>query len=132
MQNVGQNHLDYGDVPIVVDGRAAAVIVIPKEVFQGVVYAAEEFRHHVKKATGVELAIVREDSVPEDPAVRIYLGVTQAAEAIGLDAEQFNRDAYRIVTCRHETSCWGAMGKGTHCKNSGTGRHPVWNLSYTG
>ena len=52
------------EVVIVADGKAAAVVVTPKGASEVVRYAAAELVHHVAKATGVKLAVVREGDAP--------------------------------------------------------------------
>ena len=75
------------EVPVVMDGRAQAVIVTAAEALPVAQYAAEELVYHVERATGVTLAVVTEDAIPADaPAARIYVGATQAAADAGIDA----------------------------------------------
>ena len=74
------------DVPVVLDGEAEAVVVTAAEPLPVARYAAEELVYHVQRATGVALAIVTEDAIPDQPAGRIYVGATDAAAAAGIDA----------------------------------------------
>ncbi len=74
------------ELPIVVDDRAQAVIVTAVEPLPVAQYAAEELVWHLERATGVTLAIVTEDAIPDRPAGRIYVGATQAAADAGIDA----------------------------------------------
>ena len=50
--------LAVGDVALVRDGKSCAEIVLPKDAWEVEKYAAEEFVHFLKKATGVELPVV--------------------------------------------------------------------------
>jgi len=76
----------WGEVPIVTDGQAQAVIVTAAEPLPVARYAAQELAYHVERATGVTLAIVTEDAIPDQPAGRVYVGATQAAADAGIDA----------------------------------------------
>lgn len=82
----------WADVTLVADGRAQAVIVTAAEPLPVARYAAEELAYHVERATGVRLAIVTEDAIPELPAGRVYVGATQAAAGAGIDATALRRE----------------------------------------
>jgi len=75
------------DVELVSDGQARAVIVTPAKAWSVVRYAAAELQHHIKRATGVELAIAVEGAAPAQPAGRVYLGNCAASVAAGLPAD---------------------------------------------
>ncbi len=87
-----------GKLPIVLNGNASAVIVTPSAQNPALSLAVSELRHHVQKASGVELPVITEDRVPAEPLVRIYLGATKAAAQAGLDPTKLPRDSYYIKT----------------------------------
>ncbi len=98
--------------PLVVDGRAEAVIVVPESACPAVTLAAEELRHHVMKASGADLPVVAEDAVPDEPSHRVYLGATRAALSAGIDVSALSRDSYRISVRGHDLFLAGADGEG--------------------
>ena len=74
-------------VNIVVDGKAAAVIVTADDPPTIATYAAKELVQHVKKATGATLPIATESKIPKGFATRLFLGTTKAAAQQGIDTE---------------------------------------------
>ncbi|MGI5820172.1 MAG: DUF4838 domain-containing protein [Armatimonadota bacterium] len=76
----------FAEVPLVTNGQARAVIVIPAEPLPVAQYAAEELAYHVERATGVALPIVTEDAVPEAESF-VYVGATDAAREAGIDVD---------------------------------------------
>ncbi|MGB8169117.1 MAG: DUF4838 domain-containing protein [Chthoniobacteraceae bacterium] len=85
-------------VPIVVDGRAAAVIVTADSPSAVIQYAADELAHHVEKATGVRLAIVTESAAPRDASPRILLGDSRAVRDAGIDVRKLAPEAFVLKT----------------------------------
>ncbi len=75
------------DVPLVTDGQARAVIVLPTEPLPVVRYAADELAYHIERATGVTLPVASEGDLPQAEAY-VYLGATQAAAAAGIDVAE--------------------------------------------
>lgn len=69
---------------LVRDGQPAATLVIPDEPLPVVTYAAGELTHHVRRASGAELAVVPEAAAPAE-GPRVFLGATKAAAEAGLD-----------------------------------------------
>jgi len=80
------------------DGKARAVIVTASRAPGVVHYAAKELQYHVLKASGVELAIVSEESVPEMPAGRVYLGDCQATLDMGVNSASLSPEACLVRT----------------------------------
>ena len=77
----------HAQVPLVADGQARAIVVIPAEAAPVAQYAAEELVYHLERATGVELSIYPEDVAPDEPDARVYVGPCVAtAAAIDVDA----------------------------------------------
>jgi len=85
-------------VPVVADGRAQAVVVLPAEPEAVVRYAAEELVYHVAKATGFKLPVVAEGQAPRETAGRIFLGPTAAAARAGIDAGKLSPDSFTLRT----------------------------------
>jgi len=84
---------------IVLNGQAATGIVIPDSEIPVEQYAANEFRDHIRKATGATLAIVRESQIPPGASGYIYIGATNAATNAGLttSALQPNQFINKVV-----------------------------------
>ena len=88
----------YADVTLVEAGKPQAVIVTPVDASGVVAYAAQELQDHVRKASGVTLAIATEANIPTSPPARIYLGNCQAARDLGIDAATLAPEACLIRT----------------------------------
>lgn len=85
-------------VRVVEDGKAAAVVVTADEPTGTASYAADELIDHVEQATGARLPLANESQVPDGYASRIYVGMTQAARAQGIDAEALGPDEFILRT----------------------------------
>ncbi len=101
------------DISIVRDAQAAAIIVTTDAPNAAVRYAAEELVYHIAKATGVSLAVVTEATVPANARARIYLGDTQAARSMGIEARQLatetfvlrsDREANALIIAGHDSA----------------------------
>lgn len=75
------------EVALVRDGQPAAVIVIPDSPVPVVEYAARELAHHVRKASGAALEVVREADLGERAGARVFIGACEATHAAGIDVE---------------------------------------------
>ncbi len=82
------------EVAIVRGGRPAAVIVTADRPNAVCTYAATELAYHVRKASGAQLRIVTESTIPSDAGSRIYLGATRAAHATGLAFEHLAPETF--------------------------------------
>ena len=80
-------HVAAAPLGLVRDGKARAQFVVPDEAFPVVRYAAEELQYHVRKATGVELAIAAEAEADTLVPHRVYLGDCRATRAAGIELE---------------------------------------------
>lgn len=83
---------------LVAEGRPAAVVVIADEATLTAKYAAEELVRHLQKATGAKLEIVVESALPQGATSRVFVGLTKAARAQGIEADRLERDAYLLKT----------------------------------
>lgn len=100
------------DVPVVVHGKPAAVIVLAENPTSVSRYAADELVAHLARATGATLAIVREGAEPADVPNRIYLGATRAAQAAGIDVAHLAPETYVLKTAGHNFIITGGDGRG--------------------
>ena len=80
---------------LVVEGRPAAVVVVPDAPLPVVSYAAEEFVYHTREASGAELPVVKESEAPSAEA-KVYLGTCRAAAEAGLSAEGLPPNGFRM------------------------------------
>ncbi len=79
---------------LVENGVPKAVLVVPDQRTFIPYYAALEFQHHVKKASGGELAIVSEKESASMPGEKVYFGKTRALDAAGLGKEDLGKYGY--------------------------------------
>lgn len=86
--------------PLVVDGQAGAVVVLPVAPSSVAKYAAEELVYHVEKATGAKLTVVEEGREPNGPLARVYIGPTAAAARAGIDAKALSPDEFVLRGAR--------------------------------
>jgi hypothetical protein len=83
-------------VTFVQDGKATAAIVTAERPTPTTQYAAQELVEHLEKATGVTLAVVDENKVPQGLHTRVYLGDTATGQRHGIDADRLPRETYLI------------------------------------
>lgn len=84
----------HGQVCLVREGEARAVVVTADEPTATALYAVQELVDHVAEATGVRLPVVKEGDVSADPDTRVFVGVTRAAALAGIDAERLPRETF--------------------------------------
>ena len=80
-------------LPLVRDGRAAAVLVTARAPLPVARYAADEFVYHVRRATGVSLNVVPENALPPDAGSLLYIGACDAARSAGIDETALDDEA---------------------------------------
>jgi hypothetical protein len=80
---------------LVDEGMAKSVIVTADTPSPVADYAAQELAKHIEKATGTQIPIITESGAPGDK-VKIYVGATKAAEAVGLIKDTLQGEDYRI------------------------------------
>ncbi len=90
--------LALADAPLVVDGNPMAVIVTADHPGEVARYAAQEFAHHVEKATGVKLSIVTETAAPKDIPGRVFIGDCQAIRDAGIEVGKLPEEAFALRT----------------------------------
>jgi len=86
---------------VVVDGKPGVNLVIPEVPLPVEKAAAEEFQYHVKRASGVELRIMRE-VYAKDADSNIYLGPCQKTLALKLWPQDGKPNNYIIRTVGHD------------------------------
>ena len=79
---------------LVVDGHAAARIVVGKDASPAAEFAATELRTYVRKCTGAELPVAHD--LLDDDLVEIVVGAGKIASRLGVDAKGLPRDAFKI------------------------------------
>ncbi len=88
-------------VALVVEGKAAAVIVTADHPGPVASYAAEELAFHLAKATGVRLEITTESAAATHATNRVFIGDSRAARAAGIEASKLPAEAFVIRTAEH-------------------------------
>ncbi|HEX7008600.1 MAG TPA: DUF4838 domain-containing protein, partial [Phycisphaeraceae bacterium] len=78
------------------DHEARTAIVIPDSPLRVEQYAAQELQHHIEKASGARLQIVREADQPDTYPGLIYVGNTQAARQAGINTAALEGNAFII------------------------------------
>ncbi len=79
---------------LVENGKQEAVLVVPDDNLLVPYYAALEFQHHVKKAGGAVLPIVKESDATAMPGGKVYFGRTRALEKAGLGQADLGKYGY--------------------------------------
>lgn len=86
-------------VVLVEDGRANAAIVTADDPYPVSRLAAEELAAHIEQSTKVRLPIIPESEAPStETNARIYIGSTEAAQNLGIDADALTNDTYILRT----------------------------------
>jgi hypothetical protein len=88
----------FSQVSLVRDGKARAVVVTAVKPSQVASYAVEELVNHVKEATGQQLAVALETNIPEGYDSRVFVGVSEAAQKQGIDADKLEIEEYVLRT----------------------------------
>jgi len=101
----------HAEVPLVAEGQARAVIIVPTEPAPVAQYAAEELVYHLQRASGVELPIYPEDLAPDEPEARVYVGPC-AATFEQIDVEALDEEEAAILTVGDRLFVVGDDGDG--------------------
>lgn len=99
-------------VPVVHEGQARALVVLPSGPAGVARYAAQEWVEHVRKASGVTLTVVEEGREPPWQGARIFLGPTRAAREAGIEAEALSPDSFFLRTSGDRLFVCGRDGLG--------------------
>ena len=85
-----------GQVSLVRNGEARAVVVRADEPSETARYAVEELVWHVEESTGVALDVMPESQAPAEVHTRVYIGETETARRNGIEPERLQREAYTM------------------------------------
>ena len=77
-------------------------IVVPKNAFPVVKFAAEELQYHVERATGAKLPVVTENGVPRAGGC-VYLGACEATARAGIRTVNLGPNGYVIRPRRRKS-----------------------------
>ncbi len=84
-------------IPIVSEGTAKAVIIMPKKATDFVTLAADQLIHYVQKISGAKLAKINEgNEVPQEIQTTIHVGATNTTKETGLPDEQLDVEGVQI------------------------------------
>jgi hypothetical protein len=100
------------DVPLVVDGEARAIVIVPTEPLPVVRYAAEEFVHHVARASGAELPIYPADLAPDEAEARVLIGRLPETYESAIDVDALDEEGAAVLTAGETLFIVGADGDG--------------------
>ncbi|HEX4149482.1 MAG TPA: DUF4838 domain-containing protein [Pirellulales bacterium] len=100
------------EIPLVVEGRPKAVIVIADKPSAVAQYAAEELAIHLEKASGVRLAIKSESDAAPVAEYRVLVGDSRAARAAGVDFGKLPAEGFVLRTVNHMLVIAGDDGHG--------------------
>ena len=82
---------------LVVDGQARSALVIPQPPLPVHQAAAEELQYHVRRASGAEPPVIREDETQDDRG-SVYLGPCKRTIALGIWPRETKPNGYVIRT----------------------------------
>jgi hypothetical protein len=87
---------------IVADSEVRSVIVIAADAPEAVHFAAEELNHHIEKASGTKLRIIKEEKVTQALGGRIYIGNCKRTAAAGIACEKLPANGFVIKSVGNE------------------------------
>lgn len=109
------------------DDGPPATIVLPDDSSKLVEYAALELMNHVAKATGRNLALVKESQAPATGS-RIFLGPTRAAAAAGIDVSALPSEAVVLRTAAEQLFIAAAQGPGDPLSRGTSEAGTLWGV----
>ncbi len=84
-------------LPLVQGGKAKAVVVIPREAQDPLRQRAEGFIATLRRATGAEVPLLRDDEPLPEGQTTLYLGDCAQTRAAGFSVAELPEETYRIV-----------------------------------
>lgn len=84
-------------LPLIREGKAEGVVVIPADAPPSVRKLAEDFTGIVARSTGAELPILTDDQKLPDDRTRLFLGDCRQAAEAGLRSADLGAETYRIA-----------------------------------
>ena len=109
----GCSHLIASDAEKPVFKAAEAVIVEPDKLTNWEQYAVADLRKCIGQVVGKEFKVVKESEVPADAKAAIYVGMTNAAKAAGIDWTKLMSQEYRIKAIPGKMFIVGGSSVGT-------------------
>ena len=92
---------------LVRNSQAETAIVVPDNALPIVRFAAEELQHHIKKATGVKLAIYPESKKTNKFKGLVYVGKCKATAEAGLTKKELSDNAFMIKLISNDLFLYG-------------------------
>ena len=86
------------NVSVVDNGQARATVILSDNPTPMAEYAADELVTHIRKATGVDLAIRRESDILGSDNSKVFVGITRAARRLGIEPETLGPDEFVLRT----------------------------------
>lgn len=102
----------HGDVPLVNNGSAQGVIVIPDQPGAVAKYAADELAAHVEKSTGVRLRVIGESALTDEMGHRVFVGDCRAAREAGIESGKLAMETFVLRTKAKSLFIAGDDGSG--------------------
>ncbi len=125
-----------GSIPLVREGKAASVVVLPQQVNPLVEQAVQTFVKTVAASTGAEIPVLREDTAAGVDAgvTRLFVGSCQANLALGLDPATLPLETYRLLARGNAIHLVGAEQHQARADESGrpygwVSRPTLWALA---
>jgi len=113
-----------GEVSLVKNGKAQAVVIVADNAPKTALYASEELVRFVEKAAGVRLKTISESAEPEDVHTKVYIGKTKSCASQGIDVERLPREAFIMRSVGNDLFIAGYEDDGDplnqHNPNAGT------------
>jgi len=97
---------------LVQDGKPTAIIVVPDAAKPVELLAAKELRHHLQKASGGELPVLREEESASRKEPKIYIGAVAARNRAGLSTGSLAKWGYEGVLQDEGFFFFGVDGDG--------------------
>lgn len=107
-----QLHCFDGEVSLVRNGKAYAIIVIADNPSETAKYASGELVRYIEKATGVKLETISESATSEDIHTRVYIGKTKSCFQQGIDADRLPREAFVLRSVGNDLFIVGSEDDG--------------------
>lgn len=115
------------EVPIVIDGKPAAIVVTSDRPTAVAKYAAAEFVAHIEKATGAKLPITTEGAVAPSAKWRVFIGDGAASRAAGIAVSKLPPETFVTRTDQNALFIAGEDGRG-EALDSDTRAGTLWGV----
>lgn len=92
------------------NGKPNVNIVVGENASKEILFAAEELRNYIKKISGAELNIIKEQA---STGKNIYVGKSNAVDALKISAEKLEKEGFKIQTVKDNLVLLGHDDAGT-------------------